>query len=524
MQENSFQSSSLTEKQIEAAIASSRTNHYTYMIIAVFLFLLANTGGYIALTAIPIFMYEPKYLCYSKSTQAFTVNCSQSEICDKTLNIDYIPNPDNINLKTFITSFDISCNKPKKVFLETGYFIGGLLGIAVIPFLISNTGCLNSIIIGYIILFFSSCFLSFVKQYACGVILYILFNMALSILITCTPQYLTEMVDPKYRALFICIQFLSIGTSGYLSVLIAYTSYNYKYVISAAAGISLVFAIVFKMFLVDSIRTSFIRGRQSEILKNLEYIARINKSQLEYKVWRDHNVNSAAIMNEEGAKKENQYTSFISIWKYPSQVKLIVLFSIASFIANYGLLLIQLEIKKQNNFFSSLCIAFLCDIIGILLGSLSSEIPFLKRKLSFAIINGALIIAYLFNAIFYKKHYTGMFILMRIFSYALFSNYTVYNFEAYPTMTRPIGVSINRLFARVFNLWTPYLMISHPRTGYILGVFFCAAIVGMLTVFWIEETKGEVIKEFPIEMYDGNKEKNEESDLLIKEEDNFKEK
>ena len=120
MQENSFQSSSLTEKQIEAAIASSRTNHYTYMIIAVFLFLLANTGGYIALTAIPIFMYEPKYLCYSKSTQAFTVNCSQSEICDKTLNIDYIPNPDNINLKTFITSFDISCNKPKKVFLETG--------------------------------------------------------------------------------------------------------------------------------------------------------------------------------------------------------------------------------------------------------------------------------------------------------------------------------------------------------------------------------------------------------------------
>ena len=75
MQENSFQSSSLTEKQIEAAIASSRTNHYTYMIIAVLLFLLANTGGYIALTAIPIFscmslnIYViPNQLKHSQST------------------------------------------------------------------------------------------------------------------------------------------------------------------------------------------------------------------------------------------------------------------------------------------------------------------------------------------------------------------------------------------------------------------------------------------------------------------------
>lgn len=531
MQEESLQTSSLSEKQIEAAINSSRSNRYTYSILAIILLFLGNIGGYLALTSIPILMYEPKYLCYSKVTKEFTLECGVEKVCLKInqLGTDYIIDPETVNVRSLITAFDLYCSKGKKIVLGTSYFIGGMIGIILIPFFISWMGCLNTIVLGYLLFFLSGGLLSFINNIIIVMILYIIFHISLNLIMTCVPQYLIEMTEPKHRSFFIGIQFLSVGFSGYLSVLISYYTLDYRYVLVAGSAVCLIFGILTKIFLVDSIRTSFIRGKQYDILKDLEYIAKVNQSQIEYRVWRDQNINRGAILHKPtNDDKKYNYPSFMSIWKYKSQIKLIVLFSFVSFLANYGLLLIQFEIKKQDDFFSSLAIAFSSDIVGVVIGCGSTEIPALKRKISFMMIIFSLIVSYFCNAIAYSQHYTGMFILMRIFAYAIFSNYTIYNFEIYPTMIRPTGVAINRIFARVFNLWTPYLMISFPRTGYILGVFFCAAILGMTCIFPVEETKGEVIREFPKEVIEEREkhDKGDEDSLLIKDEnhENFKEK
>lgn len=531
MQEESVQTSSLSEKQIEAAINSSRTNRYAYSILVIILFFLANIGGYVGLTSIPILMYEPKYLCYSKVTKDFTLECGVEKICSKTNQVgtDYIIDPETVNVRSLITAFDLYCSKGKKTFLGTSYFIGGMIGVVLIPFFISWMGCLNTIVLGYLLFFLSGGLLSIINNITIVMILYIILNISLNLIMTCVPQYLIEMTEPKHRSFFIGAQFLSVGFSGFLSVLISYYKLDYRYVLVAGSVLCLTFGILSKIFLVDSIRTSFIRGKQYDILKDLEYIAKINQSQIEYRVWRDQNINRGAILHKSKTDGNRyDYPSFMKIWKYKSQIKLIILFSFISFLANYGLLLTQFVIKKQDDFFSSLAIAFSCDIVGVVVGCGSAEIPALKRKMSFMMIIFALIISYFCNAIAYSQHYIGMFILMRIFVFAIFSNYTIYNFEIYPTMTRPTGVAINRIFARVFNLWTPYLMISFPRTGYILGVFFCAAIVGMMCIFPVEETKGEVIREFPKEVIEEreNQDKGDENSLLIKDEshESFKEK
>ena len=503
----------------------------------IILFFLANTSSYISLTSIPIFYYEPQYLC-ADQTGAFTKTCSKSFICNDThiRGYDYIDSPTNEDLRSFITGLNIYCHKSKTVFLSTCYFIGGLIGIILIPFLVSSIGCLNTIVLGYLVFFISSCFLSFITIYAMFVIMYILLNMSLSFLITCVPQYIIEMVDPKHRALFICLNFLSLGFSGYLSTLIAYRTKDYKFVIAASAAITLVFGVVIKFVLVDSIRTNFIQGKQKEIIRNLEYVAKMNKSQLEFKVWKDmqsqskhnYNINSSNTSND---KNKYNAVSFLSIFTYASQNKLIILFSLVSFSVNYALLLVQLEITKHNKFFTALAWAFTCDIIGLLIGCFSAEISILKRKYSFLSINIALIVTYFIAGVSFNKQYTIMFIIHRVFVYALFGNYTLYNFEVYPTMTRPIGVSINRIFARVFNLWTPYLMISAPRWGYFLGVLFSGVIIAMIFLFELPETKNEIIKEFPQELEkdigkknddlvtDGNYNEDDE-DVLIKEDNN----
>jgi hypothetical protein len=237
------------------------------------------------------------------------------------------------------------------------------------------------------------------------------------------PQYIIEMVDPTHRALFICLNFLSLGFSGYLSTLIAYKTNDYKYVIAASAAITLVIGVVIKFVLIDSVRTNFIQGKQKEIIRNLEYVAKMNKSQLEFKVWKDTQSQLKQCYNTSSSSStNNKYNavSFLSIFKYSSQNKLIILFSLVSFSVNYALLLVQLEITKHNKFFTALAWAFTCDIIGLVIGCFSAEITVLKRKYSFLLINIALIITYFIAGISFNKQYTIMFIVHRVFVYALF--------------------------------------------------------------------------------------------------------
>jgi hypothetical protein len=108
---------------------------------------------------------------------------------------------------------------------------------------------------------------------------------------------------------------------------------------------------------------------------------------------------------------------------------------------------------------------------------------------------------------------------MRICVYALLMNYNILNFEAFPTFTKSVAVSINRIFGRLFNLWTPVLMINAPRVGYNLGFFFTIINVVLTLAFSPEDTKNKALKEYPKELiYNYNIHKNDDDNFIDNEE------
>ena len=499
----------ISQNQIETALQTTQKNRFTYTIIFLSILFLQGLGGFSSVSAIPLYFYETQYLC--KEGNIFSSNCERNFLCSKStiFNRDYKLDTNNlISLTSFISRYDIFCNNKKIVFLSTCFFIGGVIGTIIYPFIYNFFGLLNTILSSCLLYIFSSILLYPNFSYSIGSISYILNTISLVLFLLGPPQYISECTSPSNRVYFFLFYFLSVPLSGLLSTLIAYKTHDIKYIFLISSIICLLGLILGKIYLIESPRTSYIREKYDDFILNCEYISKINNSQIEFNLWKEKNISKdnkedfnekKKIENEIRLKKEFGNINYISIWKIPSQVKLLLLFCIASFIANYGLLLVQLEIKKQIHFYKSLIIAFCSDIIGFMIGSIILE-PLLKRKTSFILINLLSSISYLLSSLYYYDHYVKMFILMRICTYALLINYNIFNFEIFPTFTKPVAVSINRIFSRGFNLWTPALMISAPKVGYVLGVLFTIINVLLTLAFSPEETKNKALKEYPKEL------------------------
>ena len=499
----------ISQNQIETALETTKKNRFTYTIIFLSILFIQGLGGFSSLSAIPLYFYETRYLC--KEGNIFSNNCERNFLCSKStiFNKDYKLDTNNlISLTSFISRYDIFCNNKKIVFLSTCYFIGGVIGTIIYPFIYNFLGLLNTILCSCLLYIFSSILLYPNFSYSIGSISYILNTISLVLFLLGPPQYISECSPPNDRVYFFLFYFISLPLSGLLSTLIAYKTHDIKYIFLISSIICLLGLILGKIYLVESPRTCYIREKYDEFILNCEYISKINNSQIEFNLWKEENITKEnkkdlnekkKIENEIRLKKEFGNINYITIWKIPSQVKLLLLFCVASFIANYGLLLVQLEIKKQSHFYKSLIIAFCSDIIGFIIGSIIFE-PILKRKTSFILINLLTSISYLLSSLYYYDHYMKMFILMRICTYALLMNYNIFNFEVFPTFTKPVAVSINRIFSRGFNLWTPALMISAPKVGYVLGVLFTIINVLLTLAFSPEETKNKALKEYPKEL------------------------
>ena len=516
----------ISDEQIESAIQTTQKNRYLYTLLLVSILFIQGLGGFTSISAIPLYFYETRYLC--KEGQIFKDNCEKKFICSSSthLNIDYILDNNNIiNLTSFINRYELFCNNRKLSFLTTCFFIGGLIGTILYPFLYKYLGLLNTILSSCLLYIFSSILLYPSFNYIIASILYILNTLSLLIFLLGPPQYISEYSLPNERIYYFLIYFLSVPSSGLLSTLIAYKTHDIKYIFLISSIICLLGTITGKIYLVDSPRTCFIRNKYNDFISNCEYISKINESQIEFNLWKEKNIFIENKDNKE--KRENSIKlinnfgnlDYITIWKLPSQVKLLILFCIVCFIANYGLLLVQLELKKQNNIFRTLTIAFCSDIIGFILGGLSYDIPFIKSKSIFIIINLLTSISYLLSSLYYNGHYIRIYIFMRICVYALLMNYNILNFEAFPTFTKSVAVSINRIFGRLFNLWTPVLMINAPRVGYNLGFFFTIINVVLTLAFSPEDTKNKVLKEYPKELiYNYNIHKNDDDNFIDNEE------
>ena len=544
-------------KKLEEGMASLRRNSSLYLTIVSIIFIFTNIAALTPLTGIPVFFYKHKYLCKkSSSSSNFNIVCSSKFICsnNKKLGIDYIFDPKNdINLKSFITSYDIYCSGAKKILLASSFFLGQLIGTIIYPYLISYFGLINSLSMNYFTIFISYIIIAKYNYYIIGLIFYIISSLSFQICVIAFKQYIVEMTDPIKRPIYLLFNLLSQILSGFFVVLISYLTLDYKCLLFYSSIICIIGAVLVKIFVVESTRILFIQGKMDKLFENMEYISKINKSKEYYEEWKNNNKNFFyndydLINNDENLKplldkdktnnnivmeKDEKLShlneiNYLSIWKYFSQVKLIILFSFSTFYVNYSLVLAQLEIVKQNKYIISLLEGYSCDMVGYIFGIMITEVGNYTRNKCFLFLTFLLALMYLIGTIFYYLHNQFIFIFFRICVNSLDANFNLYNFESFPTLTRSTGVAINRIFGKFFNIFTPLIMINFTRFGYLCGLLF-GVILFILSLFLNpKETKDHKINDFPIEIINKlgkgeiieeskeNKNNDEEEEYLIK--------
>jgi len=518
-------------KKLEEALASSRKNSSLYLIIVSLIFIFANIASLTPITGIPIFFYKHRYLCKkSINSKNFNIVCSRKFVCSNKskYGVDYILDEKyNVNLISFITSYDIYCSGTKRILLASSFFLGQLIGTIIYPYLIALNGIINSLSLTYLIIFISYLILAKFNIYLIGLIFYVIASMSYQICVIGFKQYIVEMSGPEERPTFLLFNLLSQILSGFFVVLISYLTLDFKYLLFYSALICIIGVILVKLFLVESVRILFVQNKINDLMRNLEYISGINKSKECFEEWKNNNNNifnqNEFYMNikeeslkplidkdkdknnnkeesEKNNKSELTEINYLSIWQYPSQVKLLILFSFATFYVNYSMLLAQLEIVKQKKFFLSLLEGYTCDMIGYIFGVMITKIDNYTRKECFLLLTFLLSAIFLIGTIFYSWHNQYIFIFFRIFVNSLDANFNLYNFESFPTLTRPTGVAINRIFGKFFNLFTPLIMINFPKMGYLCGLLFGGGLFLLSFYLSPKETKDHCIYEYPLEM------------------------
>ena len=160
-------------------------------------------------------------------------------------------------------------------------------------------------------------------------------------------------------------------------------------------------------------------------------------------------------------------------------------------------------------------------MIGYIFGIMITNLNY-TRFTCFLFLTFLLSLMFLIEFVFYFFRNQFLFIFFRIFINSLDANFNLYNFESFPTLTRPTGVAINRIFGKLFNLWTPLLMISYERIGYFSGFFFGIILFIIGLFLGPRGTKNNKINELPIELineFDEGKiseNPNEEKEYLLK--------
>ena len=534
-------------KKLEEGLESSRKNSSLYLILVSLIFIFVNIGALTPLTGIPVLFYKNKYLCKKDPlSKVFNIKCSHNFICSNKnrLGIDYIyDKKNNINLKSFITSYDIYCSQTKRIILASSFFFGQLIGTIIYPYLISNFGIINSLSINYFIIIISYLIMAKYNYFFIGLIFYNLASLSFQISMIGFKQYIVEMSEPSKRSIYLLFNLLSQIFSGFFAVLISYLTLDYRYLLFYSSIICIIGLTFVKLFMVESIRILFIQEKIDKLMENLEYISKINNSKEYFDEWKNYNKNifyrdyeinnneSLKLLIDKDKEKEDviekydtislNIINYISIWKYFSQVKLIILFSFSTFYVNYSLVLAQLEIVKQNKFFLSLLEGYTCDMIGYIFGIMITNLNY-TRFTCFLFLTFLLSLMFLIEFVFYFFRNQFLFIFFRIFINSLDANFNLYNFESFPTLTRPTGVAINRIFGKLFNLWTPLLMISYERIGYFSGFFFGIILFIIGLFLGPRGTKNNKINELPIELineFDEGKiseNPNEEKEYLLK--------
>ena len=519
------------DEKIDKLISLAGNKHKYQIFCLILIFLLWVNCNFMA-CVLPLLERKPIIDYFDKKEQKNYTDSLSYDLCDKLKNEEIIEWNRKVFNYSWISYYEIECNKEKTGLISSFTFVGNMFGALFFAPMTKIVSHKNNVIISTFGFSLSIFLLIIIKNF------YILLGLLVGVgtfgnfLCYSSLVLIEESVSHDRRSLYGNIVNIGYPFCGITYVVLFYFFENWKIVFYILIAFIFFICGLIWIFIYNSPRGAIEKRNKKEILKILNGIAKFNNKSdyfenIESEEYQNiineicgetnenendeklipntSNLNSNLskdLLNNENENNNNknskmQNITAISLIKYPSiRYKFLILcYSWFTACGIYNGISVASK-NLEGNFYLIQIGLFIAESIAYFISGILMEIKILGRKRTiwggmFITIACLLILALISVP---DLVYFFLDLLSRFCISAVHTIFYTYSLEVYPTPVRTIGFGINATFGQIGGIVFPMLVELFPEYLCFIG-YSCLITFAVFLLFFLKETVGLPMKE-----------------------------
>ena len=519
------------DEKIDKLISLAGNKHKYQIFCLILIFLLWVNCNFMA-CVLPLLERKPIIDYFDKKEQKNYTDSLSYDLCDKLKNEEIIEWNRKVFNYSWISYYEIECNKEKTGLISSFTFVGNMFGALFFAPMTKIVSHKNNVIVSTFGFSLSIFLLIIIKNF------YILLGLLVGVgtfgnfLCYSSLVLIEESVSHDRRSLYGNIVNIGYPFCGITYVVLFYFFENWKIVFYILIAFIFFICGLIWIFIYNSPRGAIEKRNKKEILKILNGIAKFNNKSdyfenIESEEYQNiineicgetnenendeklipntSNLNSNLskdLLNNENENNNNknskmQNITAISLIKYPSiRYKFLILcYSWFTACGIYNGISVASK-NLEGNFYLIQIGLFIAESIAYFISGILMEIKILGRKRTiwggmFITIACLLILALISVP---DLLYFFLDLLSRFCISAVHTIFYTYSLEVYPTPVRTIGFGINATFGQIGGIVFPMLVELFPEYLCFIG-YSCLITFAVFLLFFLKETVGLPMKE-----------------------------
>ena len=519
------------DEKIDKLISLAGNKHKYQIFCLILIFLLWVNCNFMA-CVLPLLERKPIIDYFDKKEQKNYTDSLSYDLCDKLKNEEIIEWNRKVFNYSWISYYEIECNKEKTGLISSFTFVGNMFGALFFAPMTKIISHKNNVIVSTFGFSLSIFLLIIIKNF------YILLGLLVGVgtfgnfLCYSSLVLIEESVSHDRRSLYGNIVNIGYPFCGITYVVLFYFFENWKIVFYILIAFIFFICGLIWIFIYNSPRGAIEKRNKKEILKILNGIAKFNNKSdyfenIESEEYQNiineicgetnenendeklipntSNLNSNLskdLLNNENENNNNknskmQNITAISLIKYPSiRYKFLILcYSWFTACGIYNGISVASK-NLEGNFYLIQIGLFIAESISYFISGILMEIKILGRKRTiwggmFITIACLLILALISVP---DLVYFFLDLLSRFCISAVHTIFYTYSLEVYPTPVRTIGFGINATFGQIGGIVFPMLVELFPEYLCFIG-YSCLITFAVFLLFFLKETVGLPMKE-----------------------------